>query len=386
MYYKSLQILRGWAALTVVLYHLGFYANALGGQPNSFYRHFDEHYSQGAWFFFGLSGFLMAYLVDTGYRRFLLRRLLRIYPTFFVAAIGVTIAKGLVFHTWIFNISICKALLLLPFGTTPTYPLGVEWTLVYEVFFYLVCSIFANDLLRRAFPYFLLGWFIWLVTAFTELNADIWFSPARGASIFLPTAVNIPSSFMNALFIGGGLIYYIFKRLPPLGGKAVSLLVALASLVYISGDPYLSRHLLRANPQYIWWIRQTALRISLLSISFGFIVVAACSYERIINSRGRSGMAWRFLERFGDCSYALYLIHVPIITVLIVLARSRWNGAPIGNGICTLALAAALVVGWQFGKFDVWMHNTFKKRFFISTPKPDLRGDTISPAPIAPRP
>src|SRR5277367_3418036 len=125
MYFNSLQVLRGIAALAVVLYHLGVFEASIGGNPAGPFHYFDVHYSHGAWFFFTLSGFLMAYLVDSGYRRFLPRRLLRIYPTFLLAAVGTIVAKAVIFQTWPDGFPTLQALLLLPFGSGPQYPLGV---------------------------------------------------------------------------------------------------------------------------------------------------------------------------------------------------------------------------------------------------------------------
>jgi len=378
MYFRSLQILRGFAALAVVLYHLGFYANAVGGQPNTFFSHFLQHNSHGARFFFVLSGFLMAYLIDTGYRQFLPRRMLRIYPTFLIAAIGVIIIKGFIFRTLFFNLAVFKAMLLLPFGNTPTYPLGVEWTLVYEVFFYLVCSIFANNLLRRSFPFFLLAWLVWLFSAEIYFNSDAWFSADNGASIGLPTAGHIPSSMMNALFIVGGLSYYTFKRIPPLGAKSTLLIVAIGVAVFVFAEQRISRRGFIRESFIPASISLTTIRISLHSISFALIVIGSCAFERGRENKPRTGRVWDFLEHFGDHSYALYLIHVPIITVMLFLVRSHANGRPIGNELCCIALATALVAGWYFGKLDVWLHKTFKRRLFSSVKPRNL------PTPGAP--
>lgn len=333
------------------------------------FSHFLQHNSHGARFFFVLSGFLMAYLIDSGYREFFLRRMLRIYPTFLIAVIVVIVGRGIIFHSVGFNIAVVKAMLLLPFGTTPVYPLGVEWTLVYEVFFYMVCAIFANDLLRRAFPYFLIAWLGWLFFAEVCLGSDAWFSAENGASIGLPTIGHIPSSFMNELFIAGGLTYHVFKRLPPLGARWTGPIIAVGIGVFVFAEQFVSRRGLMGKSFLPPSISITTIRVSLHSVSFALIVLGACAFERGREGIRRSGRVWEVLERFGDHSYALYLIHVPIITVIIVEARAWSNGRPIGNEVCVVALATALVAGWYFGRFDVWMHNWFKRRLFAKGEK-----------------
>jgi hypothetical protein len=54
----------------------------LSEKPDTYFRFFGVQFSMGVWFFFVLSGFLMSYLIDTGSDRFLIRRLVRIYPTY----------------------------------------------------------------------------------------------------------------------------------------------------------------------------------------------------------------------------------------------------------------------------------------------------------------
>lgn len=358
MYFRSLQVLRGWWALAVVLYHLGYYAASIGGDTDSFFLHFDVRFSYGGWFFFVLSGFLMSYLIDTGYRSFLARRLVRVFPSFWLTVIVVVFGKVLVFGS-IDTPGLWKAMLLAPLGPSVTYPLGVEWTLVYEVCFYVVCAAFANDALRRLFPYFLAGWLAILVVA--QLVYDVeraWFT---GLELFLPTAVHWPLSPMNELFIAGGLSYYAFRRLPPRPGLPAAMLVS-AALLFMLADVHLAERVLHVPHAYAQYAQYTLARLSLLALCFSLLVVAVCLRER------RAGVAARreesLQERFGNYSYALYMIHVPVITVLLHVAR--WKLArPVDDWICLAALASALVAGWWGGKLDVWLHRHFKRRWDV---------------------
>lgn len=50
--------------MAVVLYHAHCYVERIGGKSDTFFRVFDERFSYGAWFFFVLSGFMMAFLID----------------------------------------------------------------------------------------------------------------------------------------------------------------------------------------------------------------------------------------------------------------------------------------------------------------------------------
>jgi len=99
MYFRKLQVLRGLAALAVVLDHVHEYLLILSGKPDTYFRFFGVQFSMGTWFFFVLSGFLMSYLIDTGSDRFLIRRLVRIYPTYWLAVLSSelfgTVSSGL---------------------------------------------------------------------------------------------------------------------------------------------------------------------------------------------------------------------------------------------------------------------------------------------------
>ncbi|WP_207000472.1 hypothetical protein [Trinickia mobilis] len=54
----------------------------------------------------------------------------------------MSLGRLAVFGVQRFDPSHLKALSLLPLGTIP-YPVGVEWSLVYEVLFYVVIAVLA---------------------------------------------------------------------------------------------------------------------------------------------------------------------------------------------------------------------------------------------------
>jgi peptidoglycan/LPS O-acetylase OafA/YrhL len=345
MYFRWLQILRGFAALAVVLYHIRCYADSLGGNNGTLFRFFDDHFSYGAWFFFTVSGFLMAYLVDSEYPLFLPRRLLRIYPTYIAAVVMVVFAKVLVFGS-ITQTNLPRAMLLLPQGTRVSYPLMVEWTLVYEVFFYLVCAIFTiGRPLRRAFPFFLIAWSIAIAVCMLHFQADGWLQP-KYESWFLPGYRHIAASPHNLLFIAGGLCFYVYKWWPRIPKLAGAVLITAGAAVFLLSE------------QYVESVR----RVGLLGISFALVVYAVCAGER--PNKKQSGDSPGWLERFGDYSYALYLIHVSLVTIVLHVARHGFNGQqdrPVTSVYCAIALVLALLAGWWFGKVDLFLHGYFKQ-------------------------
>jgi peptidoglycan/LPS O-acetylase OafA/YrhL len=60
------------------------------------------------------------------------------------------------------------------------------------------------------------------------------------------------------------------------------------------------------------------------------------------------------LARLGDCTYGLYLMHVPVIFVGHGIYLSRYR-VPQLHDVLAIG-AAAVVVGLLFGRFESWLH------------------------------
>lgn len=80
--------------------------------------------------------------------------------------------------------SLLTSMSLLTFGPIQ-YTLNVEWTLIYEVFFYLVCSVFAIRTWKKAFLPFLIVWGAGIAVVFYVYDIP---------TVFLPTIQQIPFS------------------------------------------------------------------------------------------------------------------------------------------------------------------------------------------------
>ena len=140
----TLPATRGVAANLVVFSHLFFvqakYTTA-GVLPA-----FALYGLAGVDMFFVLSGFIMVAVAgrNIGPIRFLWRRAARIYPTYWLVSLAVLalaiVAPALVDSSVIAPISLWRSFLLVPGETVPL--LAVGWTLVHEMYFYLVFAIF----------------------------------------------------------------------------------------------------------------------------------------------------------------------------------------------------------------------------------------------------
>lgn len=158
-----LQMLRGFAAIGVLLFHIGvsttFYFNVvwLNDCFSSFWVGVD--------FFFVLSGFIMVYVHYTDLKNrsnvkvFFLKRFVRIYPIYWIIAsiylvLQLYVGKLTFEKDWLY---IVKSYLLIPQSKYPF--LFPAWSLVFECFFYVIFGLGLLLGLRLA-KYTL---FVWLI-------------------------------------------------------------------------------------------------------------------------------------------------------------------------------------------------------------------------------
>jgi exopolysaccharide production protein ExoZ len=182
---QSIQALRGIAALLVVIYHAralesAGIALAGGTEPALIGGLFASGFA-GVDLFFVVSGFVMVWVTrDTApspaaSADFLFARTTRIYPVWWVAATLGLVYMVLSGGVALFDSSgkaiapdtpqflyLVKSYLLVPQAEYPVLLIG--WTLIHEIYFYLVFALILC-LPRRLLPYALLVWGISIVAA-----------------------------------------------------------------------------------------------------------------------------------------------------------------------------------------------------------------------------
>lgn len=330
MRFHNLQILRVLAAVGVVAFHLGHYARAM--------LHADgplvEWLRTGPWaifpvpLFFALSGFVLAHALRTAPRgRFLLARVLRLYPGYWVAV--ALVFPALWYAVWSAEVRqyvrpwhVGWALLPHERGTC-FFPLGVEWSLVYEVVLsgaVAGLSLFGR---RRGLP---VAAGVWL--AVLLVKAAVW--PGY-ATEQLPTWGTVFLSAYNAPFLLGVLAYAARDvgrrwRWPVLAGTLLGVAAA-------DGRT--------PSAEAAWLVYGAA--------SAGLVWVAA-QLRQVAETNP--------LARLGDCTYGLYLVHTPVIVGLFDLLPGRGAiGLPVALGV---GAAAALALGLLYGRFETRMHTRLR--------------------------
>jgi exopolysaccharide production protein ExoZ len=313
-----LQYLRAIAAISVVLCHASYYLIAARGD-SWLWNIFARAGLFGVMLFFAISGYLMAQLAPGSTSlRFMAHRLIRIYPPYWLAVFVVVLATRGAIQP------IGAALFLAPGGTT-SYVLGVEWTLPFELTFYLiVCSIIA----LRAQPWLPcigLGW-IFAILA----GALLWPRLQQGQ---FPLLLNLPMSTYCLPFAGGLIVPTAIRRgwIGP-------------------ATPILGLCAIAANEA----MPNTLLGFALMTFGCVLLVAAAARPKDALDA-STPNLA---LASLGDWSYALYLIHVPII-------RAMDATLPVATPLLaqwSATVAAPIACAVAFGKVDLGLYRVLKRR------------------------
>ncbi|WP_300162171.1 acyltransferase family protein [Solidesulfovibrio sp.] len=335
MRYYSIQFLRLVFMAMVLYIHVMAYLTIYGQPGGTIFHAIPAAFLAAALPFFSISGFIMAFLIDIGYRNFLPRRLLRIYPTYFC---GVAIALLVGYLVWDKPppSNLLAAASLLPLGPVDL-PLHVEWTLIYEIAYYIIISPFALPRYRRWFVPFLCTWAAAIFFAYYVLGM-------QDAYVFTTWRTVLFSGF-NLYFITGALVYYLQKKLPTWHWSVnLAILCAGAAYCVISS-----------------WDRPAGL-IKAMHEIFPWSLCTAASLFAVVKLEDK----WRHplleaISDYGDYAYAYYLIHAVVLSAFFSMAVYTF-GWPLNNVTAMAGLFAVVMFGYLFGRLDMTLHNFFKKR------------------------
>ncbi len=347
----SLQGLRGLAVLGVVLFHMTAVELKYSGGDRLLPGWLD-FFQLGVDLFFVISGFVMV-IVSRGRfqssverQRFLFNRVSRIYPTywlyFFITLMVYLVQPGMV-NSAHGESNLWRSFLLLP--SDKVLLVMVAWSLVFELWFYLVFSVLLF-FKERSLPLLLATWALVLLV-FNTLEDWQEYSPVL-AVILHPYALE---------FIAGALLALFFyspnsARIP---GSAVWGLLAAAVLL---GIPVIGAYGLFEG--------HGLSRMVIVGVVFATLVFALALLER----RGHVSMP-KGLVSIGDMSYTVYLSHLLVLGVIgrIWQLLGGWPGSLMDNiFFCALMMCAVLCYGWVgyrcFEKPVLDRANTFARKHF----------------------
>ena len=324
----TLQVARGTAANLVVLAHLfaveGKYTH--GGVLPSF-----TYYGvAGVDLFFVLSGFIMVAVAGRGVGpwEFLWRRAARVYPTYWLVTLvvlAVTVVAPEMANSSINEpISIWRSFLLVPARTPPL--LAVGWTLVHEIYFYLVFAILLA--LRIPVRFGLIAWGLVLLTVTMTMPNETAASPV----------LSLMTNPLTAEFMMGSIVGLLWARRRTPGAVIVGVIGVAAfafSLVYLA--PALS---LSTSAHLDTW------RVLIFGIPSALVLYALAAAEH----RTEPPLPQKWFVAIGDWSYATYLVHVLVISaigrVLVLFVPAGGIGASlvlVSVGIVIANVAGAVI-------------------------------------------
>jgi exopolysaccharide production protein ExoZ len=357
--YKSIQACRGIASLLVVMFH----ASVVVALPKYFDlkvmgKIFSFGGSAGVDFFFVLSGFIIVLIhaKDFGqphrFLRYVAKRLARIYPPYIAVFCGV-IAVALLspaLRSALPNdaLTMAKALLLIPsepkvYGDSAPV-LVVAWSLQYEMLFYLFVGV---AILSRTAA-LLLG-ALWCANFLVCLNGCAF-----------------PNSFFADLrvwlFVIGALTARLIALVPTSAegktsfacGAAVFAFTALAQVCFDFGD--------------LGW-QSTAVTLG-YGLASGLMIVGLRKLETL----GTIIVQNRAFQLLGDGSYALYLVHLPVVSAICKVVQASgltgWLGGITAFGFCiVVSIGVALIFHLSFERPVL----KFLGRTKLSAATPDLK-------------
>jgi peptidoglycan/LPS O-acetylase OafA/YrhL len=329
----NIQALRAAAALLVVFVHLRDLEAKYS--PDQILPKIFSLGIVGVDLFFVISGFIMIYVcwgLERGRRTaaaFLFARLARIYPVYWLIAGAVFFAWKLSPDLISFNPeqgSVGRSFLLIPDYNAPM--LKVAWTLIHELYFYLVFSLCL---------FFPRRFWIGLLTFWAAL---IWGANQSGLCPITP-GWRLVTNPINLEFYFGALIGWAYLHsggANRFGKSALALGLGLMMVVMI----YQSYFAADIYPGF-------GARTLLIGLPAALIV------HGLVQLESRGLRASKALARSGDWSYALYLAHVPILSALFLLwGRAAYGSSPLDNLIVmplfvgiAIGLSAAIWLGFE---------------------------------------
>ncbi|MCB2096760.1 MAG: acyltransferase, partial [Parvularculaceae bacterium] len=291
---ENIQALRGAAALMVLAAHVKEAESDYGGVgallPHNLYMGVV-----GVDLFFLISGFVMTHVALSGARnvkagrRFLYNRAARIYPAYWAATLVLMVlyaGKLALFDEATPFPNPVATFLLTP---SPYYPLlPVGWTLVHEMYFYAVFTLFIfwNGV---RLPLFLA---VWAGVVIASLALGAFGANAWTKVVFNPLTFEFMVGALIAIAVRNGVVKF-----------AAPALVAGCAIFAVQTVFFADRLYPSVMGQFAW-------RAAIFSAPFALILYGAAALEK-----SSGALAPKWLREAGDASYSLYLIHVPVFLV-----------------------------------------------------------------------
>jgi len=368
----SIQRMRGVAALLVVIAH-GIdvairHDDTVSVPALAQLGYFRDFGAIGVDLFFVISGFVMALSTSTlvgsqGAGRFLTLRWIRVAPPYLIATAAYMAIFYILDRTVPSVSSLWNAVLFIPALDTDRYtypPIGVGWTLSFEVTFYLITAVTVMAVPRRARAQVLLAVLVILSVLGFAFRPDVYLLSWLTNPIYLEFAFGVGAY----LLWRRGLVTKRHWWWTALGAAAAASLLLELFVGYggSAGDEIFDGAS-GATRVFLWGIPSALILTALLPLK-----------------AAGSGLAGRVLQTLGDASYSIYLVHMLAFVPLEALLN-RMPPTPAGDLVVLVAVLVGVGAGVLYYRLcerpvTEWLRRGYARR---TGERPHLR-----PAPVVP--
>jgi exopolysaccharide production protein ExoZ len=322
----SIQALRGFAALAVCVAHLHAVETKFGGAP--LLGNWAIAGFAGVDLFFVISGFVMVWVTRADQGKpaalpaFWFARFLRIYPLWWLV-LSAVVAVWMVKPAWVYSShltdpDVLRSYLLFPAKELPLHAVG--WTLIHEVWFYVVFGLLLLAP-ARLFPVLLVLW-----AAIVTLTALIWPTPDS------PILALVRHPLTLEFILGAAIGLLATRGVFPVPRVMLQLGCFVLLLAVLS---------IRTSPQAAFGSEWT--RIALFGVPAAMIIWGWVGLERT-----NATTAPRWCQALGNWSYGLYLIHVLVFVALGRLAAPLSREGALDNmALLVVALSTAIFAAYM---------------------------------------
>jgi exopolysaccharide production protein ExoZ len=328
----GIQALRAVAACGVVASHLAAFEGKYVAGP-ALSSPVWLYGMSGVDLFFVISGFIITTMCAGRFglrgegRSFLLERATRIYPAYWVwslAILAVFLVRPEMVNSHHGRPDILRSFLLLPQENLPL--LLVAWTLVFEMFFYLLFSVALRWMREADLPRVLAVWAV--IVAAGNLILQPTQNEPMLSLVFSPLLLEFILGCCVALYVGA------------VGRRAGFALLFLGIAGFAAGITAMG--MLGEEFPLGWG------RVLIFGTSSALIVAGMVGIER----NGFNHVP-RPLVALGDASYSLYLCHVPVIAVAGLAWHRLIVGSAPGFHVAALVWAFAIAIAAGFVSYHV---------------------------------
>ena len=367
----NVQFLRFFAAMLVVIYHSSSHLRTTGHELGSFFSWSEAVGFAGVDIFFVISGFIMAYTAGmaAGPRdswAFFRRRCARIYSGYWPFFLLALLILSWVDPERIRSSSLIESAILWPANNLL---IAVSWTLVFEMFFYLLFAMFIAffDAKRNVVLKAMLGSIVcWSIySQFVRKAYD------PGQLEYMSLFEYYVLSPYLAEFLAGALLARLVE------GKFLAnawVLPLIGVLLFMFGG-WLNNHAFAGNIEQGYFVFYRVLVFGTASL----LVVAG-----LVHLEGHAFRApVRFSILAGGASYAIYLSHTLILTVTQYLGFNDWSArlspAQARYSFIVLTILILLFCLFYYRWFEQPLHRVFKTVLGVGK-SPDQKQAIASPS------